>query len=174
MNYNLKYDNIMLRPLQDGDLENLRIWRNDKKKNQYLKKISFISKDSQCKWYNDYLNNETEIIFAIDEIKELHRLVGSIALYNIKDNCAEIGRIQVGDDEAHCKKIGKNAVALLSKFAFEECHIKHLLATVNKKNVASLKLFLDSGYRIIEEKESFSKAGGIDYVLEKHQNFTYD
>lgn len=105
-NYSATYKNVILRPLKEEDIEMLRIWRNDISQTKFLTPIGEISPAMQKKWYNDYLNNPDEITFSIIETASLNRLVGSVALYHFKNGIAEIGKIQIGDREAHGLGLG--------------------------------------------------------------------
>ena len=86
--------------MEKNDIENLRVWRNDKSKTQFLKPIGEITPEMQLEWFKKYLDNQDEITFAIEETKDLNRMVGSVTLYNFHGKVAEVGKIQIGDREA--------------------------------------------------------------------------
>ena len=80
--YHASYENIMLRPLERKDIENLRVWRNDATQTRFLRKIDHITPEMQEKWYESYLKDNDTIAFAIEETEHLHRMVGSLSLYD--------------------------------------------------------------------------------------------
>ncbi len=144
--YEVSVGNIRLRPLDIEDIELLRIWRNDKSKTRYLRSINYITPSMQEKWYNDYLIEAGVYTFAIEDMELKNHLIGSISIYNLERDRAEIGRLQIGNEHVRGKGYGKIAVMLASKIAFEEMNIKMLYATVNSNNVASYKSFIRCGY----------------------------
>ena len=75
MNHKLeaRYSDTYLRPLKEEDLENLRVWRNDKESSHYLRKLGYITPEMQLRWYESYIKDSSEIIFAIVETSDLHR-----------------------------------------------------------------------------------------------------
>jgi len=117
---NINYENITLIPISESDLELLRTWRNDKQLCKYLRDIGYISKQDQYNWYLKQKEDKDAITLGIHETKQLNRLVGSISLYDIKPNyTAEIGRILIGDTEAHNKGIGRNAMKALIDYGLK-------------------------------------------------------
>lgn len=111
--YHASYENIMLRPLERKDIENLRVWRNDATQTRFLRKIDHITPEMQEKWYESYLKDNDTIAFAIEETEHLHRMVGSLSLYDFREEQAEIGRLQVGDMEARGHGIGGKSLSLI-------------------------------------------------------------
>ena len=66
--YHASYENIMLRPLERKDIENLRVWRNDATQTRFLRKIDHITPEMQEKWYESYLKDNDTIAFAIEDV----------------------------------------------------------------------------------------------------------
>lgn len=145
-NYIEQYENVKVRPLLVEDIEQLRIWRNDTEKTKFLRKLDYITPEMQLQWYKNYLNNPNEIVFAIEEIGTLNRMVGSVALYDIKNGQAEIGKIQIGDDEAHGKGVGRKALKLVTEIGFDKLVLKTIIARVNKNNIPSYKNFISADF----------------------------
>ena len=48
-NYLIKYKNVVLRALNEDDIEYLRTWRNDNNNSKFLRQIPYITKESQKK-----------------------------------------------------------------------------------------------------------------------------
>ena len=159
-NYSTKYKNIVLRPLEKRDIEKLRIWRNDKKNTKFLRQIPYITEESQNKWFENYLENEDEICFAIEECQELNRLVGSLSLYNFNGNVAEFGKILIGDIEAHGRKIGYNATKTVLKIAFDVLKLKKVILEVYEDNLAAKKIYEKAGfvYQCVLREDNTGKA----------------
>lgn len=158
-------ENIELKPLSEQDIESLRVWRNDKDSTKFLRKTGYITKKMQQNWFEDYKTDENIYSFAIYETKELNRLVGSVSLYNFRGNVAEIGKIQIGDKEAHGKGIGRLALLLASKIGFEFFNLKQIDAVVNKNNMPSLVNFRRIGFK--EYNNETNANDDIFFVIDK-------
>ncbi|MEE5993450.1 MAG: GNAT family N-acetyltransferase [Oscillospiraceae bacterium] len=147
--YSCIYENVRLRPLMGADTEPLRLWRNDAEKTKFLRPIGVITPEMQNKWFESYLEDENQIIFAIDEISELNRMVGSVALYDFHETTAEIGKIQIGDDKAHHRGIGRKALAMACKIGFDYLHLTKIIASVHQDNISSHSNFEKLGFQIV-------------------------
>ena len=183
--YTAHYQNVCIRPLEESDIEYLRNWRNDKVLSRYLSDVGYITQEAQRQWYKEYLNDSTIITFAIEEIKHLNRVVGSVALYDFKGSVAEVGKIVVGDSQAHGQKIGYYGMILAMRIGYENLNIEKYELFVHENNIAAKKnyerigfvetgkhLFEKGGYEIEMEmsKESFLKKH--DYLwLKKEENY---
>jgi diamine N-acetyltransferase len=153
MKHNITYtcNNVLIRQVETEDLELLRKWRNNDKNSRYLSRISYITKEKQLEWYRDYLLENDIIMFAIDEIDSINAIVGSMSLYNFSQNAAEFGRLLIGDERAHGKKVGLNAITALKIVAFEKLNLNVLKLTVAKENHKALHIYLQAGFFIQEE-----------------------
>lgn len=158
--YTALYHGIKIRPLTKKDIENLRIWRNDIEQTKFLRPIGKISSEMQEKWFKDYLMDKNQIIFAIEETHDLHRLVGSLALYDFNETEAEIGKIQIGDKEAHGRGIGRKSLAMACKIGFEHLKLTQIIAFVHQHNIASHSNFDRLGFEKIGIQDSV--VGGIE------------
>ena len=150
-NYECKVENVLIRPLLFEEIEKIRKWRNDSNNTKYLKKIPFITSEMQKKWFLDDLLDENCMTFAIEETVQLRRLVGSMAIYNIKNDQVEVGKILVGDFEAHGKSVGTNAFKAAVKIAFDLLDKKKVILHVYANNVPAVKSYLRAGFSIEDE-----------------------
>ena len=147
----LLYENILLRPLMKKDIETLRCWRNNPDNAKYLRKIPYITPKMQGKWFSTYTNNNDEMCFAIVEIKELKRLVGSLSLYQFNPDSCFFGKLLVGDKEAHGRNVGLNATIAAVKIAFDQLKLKRVDLYVFRENIAAYKVYAKAGFEIIDE-----------------------
>jgi len=145
-NYEAVYDNVRIRPLAKQDIELLRLWRNDETKTKYLRQIGYITKEMQEKWYEEYIGREDDVIYAIEEIEELQTVVGSLSMYECNGTGAEIGKIQIGDERAHGKGIGRKSFLMAMLIGFQKKGLEELHLFVNAKNVAACKIYDKLGF----------------------------
>jgi RimJ/RimL family protein N-acetyltransferase len=167
-NYYAKYKNVLLRPLVHGDIENLRVWRNDAEATKFLRQVGTITPEMQENWFKKYLNDKDIITFAIEETSELKRMVGSVSLYNFRGDVAELGKIQIGDKEAHGKGIGRLTLVMALKVGFNLLHLSKVDGIVHQSNVAARTNDLKIGFQIVGEK--LSEVGGKEDIIEINRN----
>lgn len=165
--YTATYENVKIRPLVESDIESLREWRNNPENTRYLRKLPYITSEQQANWFQTYLKNEDEITFAIDEIKELNRIVGSAALYDFKSDQVEFGKILIGHKSAHGKKVGYHATKLIVELAFRTFPVNTIVLKCYAANVAALRIYEKVGFRMQEQHET--EENGIEYVMCIHK-----
>ena len=161
-NIRMEYKNIILRPLEQEDIEYLREWRNDEKNTKYLRKIGYISEEQQKKWYEGYLVNEDEYTFAIEERCELNRIVGSASLYGFNNGQVEFGKILIGDSEAHGKKIGCHTTEAISSIAFDYFNCKKVILRCFVENKGACYVYKQAGFC---EVDSYITSDGQEEVF---------
>lgn len=164
--YFARLDNILIRPLNESDIELLRGWRNEQENTKFLRDIGYITEEMQRNWYQSYLENEHDLVFAIEETVDLKRVVGSLSLYdwNKELKICEIGKIQIGDAEAHGKGIGRRALVMAMKIAFQRLGITKIVASVHPDNVQAYHNDMKVGFRVVGETASL--VGGNELLLE--------
>lgn len=162
-NYNNQCENVVIRPLGAGDLEYLRVWRNDSANTKYLRKIPYITYEMQKNWFNNYLRDETVMVFAIEEVEHVCGLVGSMALYNFEAKQAEFGRLLIGDNNAHGLRVGLNALKALKKIAQNDLNLQKIYLHVYKDNLPALKVYKEAGFSITSQYVSDNKL--TEYIM---------
>ena len=177
MNHNISvtYKHVRIRPLKEEDLENLRKWRNDEKISEFLRKINPITPEQQKNWWKSDCEDETVATFAIDEIDELNSMVGSVSIYDIKGDTAEIGRIVVGNPDAKGKKIGYYAL-LMAMYAGYEClGVEIYYGEVHEENKPAYVNDMRAGF-IVTGKHAYPTGGyELEMALPKaHFNEVHD
>lgn len=152
MRYELSatYENVMLRSLEEGEIEFLRQWRNDPRNTTFLRKLPHITKEMQEEWYSEYLKDETCYTFAIMEKEVIGGVVGSVCLYDIdkeKRQC-EWGRFMIGSEQAHGKGIGLKALLLCLHIGFKFFEMERIYASVHEHNLPARKVDDRAGFVI--------------------------
>lgn len=157
-----EYKHVRIRPLCESDLEHLRMWRNDKTMSKFLRPIDEITPEMQRNWFEKEAADNTSATFAIEEINELNRIVGSVAVYDIEGEKAEVGKIVVGDPEAKGKKIGYYGLLLAMYVGYKKLGISEFIGEVHEDNMSAKTNDLRMGF-IVTGKHPFINGG---YELE--------
>ena len=163
-NYCGTFKNVRIRPLEKDDIERLRVWRNDKDNSVHLSKLPYITEAMQLEWYEKYLNRNDEIVFAIEETVEFNRVVGSLSLYEIKEEECLFGKILIGDADTRGHGIGTNATIAAIEVAIEKLGIHRILLYVYKENESALGAYRHVGFKIIDEH--CDSSGKVEYTME--------
>lgn len=145
------YNDITLRPLEERDIESLRIWRNNPENIAFLTNIGEISPEQQKRWFDGYLQDETEAIFAIVDNKIAKGIVGSVSLYGIKNGTAEVGKILIGDSRAHGRGIGRKALVMAMLNGFKNLNLEKILGAVSPDNIQAYTNDMKVGFQITGE-----------------------
>lgn len=158
-----KYDKIILEPLKKEDIEDLRLLRNKKENRECFIYQKEISKEEQEKWFEKYLEKETDIMFVVS-LKEDKRPIGYVALYDIdneKKNC-EFGRIIVDKTKVLEKGIGTQITKCCCDIGFEKLGMNMIYLEVFSDNIPALKTYLKVGF--IERKRYIKNDREIIYM----------
>ena len=146
----LKGKNIVLRPLQDLDLDFLEKIENNKENWQFGSEEKQYSKQELV----DYIANaKTDISiskqyrFVID-LKNIP--IGFIDLFDYTRKSASVGVI-IAKNYRH-KGFAKEALNLLIDYAFSILDVNELHASVTKNNLISIKLFNSCRFDSLREK----------------------
>ena len=162
-NHVIQYENIMLRPLAEEDIEALRTWRNDEENTRFLRKLPYITREAQRKWFQDYLLRQDEMCFVIEETQDINQLVGSLSLYDIKNNSCLYGKLLVGEKKAHGKHVGVNATSAAVKIAFEQIGLETVRLFVFADNEVAIKVYKAAGFEITEQHKADD--GRIEFTM---------
>ena len=139
---NIKGEKIILRAIEEKDLNQLNKWANDPEIQYWLGGWHFpINKHDQEKWFQGLSTNSLNQRFAI-ETKELG-LIGTANLVDIdwKNKNAFHGML-LGDKDVRGKGYAMDTVMAIMRYAFEELGLQRLDGTMIEYNEASLKLYI--------------------------------
>lgn len=162
--YSAKVDSLIIRPLYEEDLELLRSWRNDANISRFFKKIDYIDSNAQLNWYNNYLIQKGCLFWAI---VYNGKVVGSLSIYDINQNTAEIGRIMVGELSARGKGLGYKSLVSAMKIGFEFLGLETIYLSVHKMNVVALKIYERAGFKIVGEHPFNEEGCEYEMLLDK-------
>lgn len=150
----IKGEKIFLKTLNEKDAtEEYCSWLNDPEVNKYLE--TRRSTITELKKYIREKNNNPNCLFLGIFLKENGKHIGNIKLEPIdfKNRRATVG-ILIGNKNYWGKKIGKEAMKLLIKYAFSKLNLKEVNLGVISKNKRAVSLFKKVGFKIdrVEKK----------------------
>lgn len=151
--YTQTFRRVLLRPLEERDIEELRVLRN--KNQQYFNNTAQITPEQQKVWYEKYLTKEDDYMFAAELVDNPGVFIGSSAIYNIdwETGTLETGRLIIDKENNPEKGIGAEVGCAHSLIAFAQMELKRIVGDVRKDNPRALKMNLNLGYTVIGETE---------------------
>ena len=158
----LKGKNIVLRPLQNTDLDflfeienNIENWQFGSEKKKYNKQELL-----------DYITNAKTDISLAKQYRFVIDLnstpIGFIDLFNYTNDSAGMGVIIT--EKYRKKGFAKEALNLLADYAFVILDITQLYCSITKDNLGSIKLFTSCGFEPKKEKK------GLQYFVKLAEN----
>lgn len=161
----LETERLVLRVLQPCDANNIFALRSNDEINQYINRKKAETIDDALKFIEritqNIARNET-LLWAI-ELKKDKSFAGSALLWNIKK---EKNEIEVGYELLPAfqgKGIASEAIKAVIDFAFNALEAETIVAVVDKRNTASLKLLQHLNFVYSGKHEG--EIGVDEYVL---------
>jgi len=149
----LKSDKILLRPLQLSDLDFLFEIENNKENWKYGAENKQYTKEE----LTNYIANAKQDIATAGQFRFVIDLennpIGFIDLFDYTTNSAGVGVIIAKNYRR--RGLAKEALKLLSIYAFETLNLKRLDCNIEKDNLRSIKLFTSFGFELEEEEKEF-------------------
>lgn len=166
--FEIKSEELWLRPLAEDDIESLRCWRNDPAMTKYLTKLPYITPDMQKAWYQRYLEDTSEITLAIDYVGDGRiEFIGTVSLSVIEKDRAECGRLMIGSAGYKGRGFGRKSIALCLSIAFDQMGVEVCEAHANPDNAPSFVSFVNEGFQITSSRPFGDD--GFEYGLELTQ-----
>ena len=151
----LKGENIVLRPLQDSDLDFLRRIENNTDNWEFGSERKKYSKQE----LTSYIKNAKTDIKVAKQYRFVIDLnstpIGLIDLFDYTVNSAGVGVIIV--ENYRNKGFAKEALCLLSDYSFDNLNLAKLHCKIVKDNLESIKLFSSCGFEFEKELLNFVK-----------------
>ena len=139
----LEGKNIKLLEIEEGDLEQLKEWRNSDFVRPYTRQFKPLTMTDQKNWFQS-LSTSNNIMFTIvyEEI-----LIGCCGLTYIdwKNGNAEIS-IYIGNKDWQRKGYASESLQLLLNYGFNELRLHRIYAIIFDYNKESIKLFEKNGF----------------------------
>ena len=145
--------NILLRSLKISDLSFLKHIENNKSNWRYGSENVIYSDNDLINFIinsNQNIKKSKQLRFVIDKYGPS---IGFVDLYDYKEFTANIGIII--DKEYRRNGFGKEALNLISHYAFSSLKINKLYAMVHSKNQSSISLFRSSGFKLFKTQKQF-------------------
>ncbi len=140
---------ILLRAIEESDLELIHKWSNDPYIAPQLGTMHFpTSAYQQRQWFENIQSQKDTIRLAIQLIED-GSLIGYIGLWHINwfDRVAEFG-FMIGDKAIHNKGYGTEATKAIIRYAFEVLDLVRIFSFVLETNLPSLRAHEKSGFKV--------------------------
>jgi RimJ/RimL family protein N-acetyltransferase len=137
---------VRLRAIERGDIPRFLKWLNDPSVTDYLELYLPISQAQEERWFERQLEDELNMVFAIETHEARH--IGNIGLHRIewKDRSAVLG-IFIGEREVWGQGYGTDAVRTLLRLAFHEMGLHRVSLHVFDHNRRAIRCYEKSGFR---------------------------
>jgi RimJ/RimL family protein N-acetyltransferase len=149
----IKKGRIHLRLLEESDLPMTLKWRNQDHIRKWFIHSEVLSINQHQEWFDGYLQRDNDYLFIIEETRDVNKPVGQLSLYNIDwaSNCAEYGRLLIGEADARGKGIAQEASFLLLHYAFKELKLKEIELAVSNDNKPAIAVYRACGFQEVPE-----------------------
>jgi RimJ/RimL family protein N-acetyltransferase len=140
---NIKGKTVILRAIEESDLDLLHQWANDPETQDVIGNVHFPSSmDFHKMWFQNLKNDQLNQRLAI-EAPDLG-IVGISSIINIdwRNNHAWHG-VMLGDADIRGKGYGVDAVMATMRYAFEELHLERLDGSIIEYNTSSYSFYCD-------------------------------
>jgi UDP-4-amino-4,6-dideoxy-N-acetyl-beta-L-altrosamine N-acetyltransferase len=141
--------NVVLKPLQLNDLEQLRLWRNSPEISSQMLDQAEISAEQQHSWFERICSDQRQMQFVIyykNQKVGACNLKSPTALTVTESEAVETG-FYLGEAKYRGTILAFFAALALNQYAFEQLGKKTLLAQVKNTNSAALRFNEQLGYQ---------------------------
>jgi len=142
---------VRLRLLEEADLPSTLAWRNQDQIRRWFFHSDLISPEQHQAWFEQYRHRDDDFVFVIEEVKDLGRVVGQVAIYNVDwfARRGEFGRLMIGDRQASGKGLAGEATGLAVDFAFWELDLLEVYLEVLADNRPARSIYEACGFHIV-------------------------
>ncbi|MBN2517359.1 MAG: GNAT family N-acetyltransferase [Candidatus Altiarchaeota archaeon] len=149
VSYHLTGEKIKLRALEESDIDGPYLdWLNDPDVTRFMTAGIFPqTKEMLRNFYKSISGAQTCVYYAIlDKATDKH--IGNIKLDHIDwiNRRAEIG-VLVGDRNFWGRGVCKEAVGLVTEYAFKKLDLRKIMIWANTENTAAVRCYKSNGYK---------------------------
>jgi diamine N-acetyltransferase len=139
---------IRLRLLEEADLPTTLAWRNQDDIRRWFFTSAVITPEQHRAWYDAYRTRDDDFVFVIEEIGELNRPVGQVALYRIdwNERRGELGRLMIGDRDAQGRGLARMATMRLVDEALNGWRLREVYLECVPDNSRALAVYKACGF----------------------------
>lgn len=145
-------------PVRESDLSDIVELRNRERNKYFLCQENDITLEQQKQWYETYCNRENDIYWGIHN--KGGDLIGTIRLYDIRDDYCEEGSCIIDEDCAKDAPYMAEAKYITTCFAFDSLGVKKIKNHNRKDNKVMNSLSRQLGY----EKKGIDMLRGTEYI----------
>ena len=151
--YTILSKRIFLRPIEEADIENLRVLRNSKR--QFFLGSDEITPEMQKKWFARYLEKQDDIMFVVEDRANPGVFAGAISLYDIdwETGRCEVGRTVMDKTKLTYKNVGAEATAAICAFGFDKLNLKVVIGNCYVDNIPMMKANEKAGHIFLKETD---------------------
>lgn len=154
---------VLLRPPNFSDCEIIVHWRNLPRVKTFHLDIKPLTLKAQKEYLKKYFKKENDIYFVI-VVKKENRMIGTVALYNIAEKKAELGRLLIGEEKYLGKGYMKDAIVVLLQYAFMTLTIEEVYLGTFFENEEALSLYNKIGFQVRERNRLYFPSGDCYYT----------
>lgn len=158
----LKNKDIVLRAVEPEDLEILYRWENSTVLWYHGNTLAPYSKLVLRQYINDSLEMDIyqskQLRLMIDLVEE-KVTIGTIDLYDIDAHNRRAGIGILIDDDYRRRGFAKQALVLMSNYAFDFLYLHQIYAYIAQSNTNSISLFEKAGYQFVGSLKDWLQRG---------------
>lgn len=150
---NYETDRLILRPLQDSDIEPFVEMNSDAEVMKYFPKL--LSRNETLEMYNNFKNTKNDFSFYAAEEKNSKKFIGFVGLNipTFMPNCVEIGwRLR---KEFWGQGLASEAATKWLEIGFNEFGLKEIISFTAKENKKSQAVMERIGMKHDEKRDFF-------------------
>lgn len=163
--------NVLLKPVQQDDLEQLRVWRNCPEIRSQMLDQREISPQQQQRWFEAICSDKRQMQFVIyykNQKVGACNLKSPTALAVAECETVDTG-FYLGEAKYRGTILAFFAALALNQYAFQQLGIRQLQAQVKSSNSAALRFNQQLGYQADAVQPS-AEMVAMTLVPEAHQN----
>jgi diamine N-acetyltransferase len=157
-------ESVVLRPLEERDLELTLSWRNRDEARRWFKNANMVETDAHRAWFDRYLAKSDDFTFIVEHVAT-GAAIGQAAIYDVDlgTRRAEVGRFLVAPEWAG-RGLMKQACLATIDIAREQLFLKALYLEVFVTNLRAIAVYRACGFAFADTCDG--RLARMDFRLE--------